>query len=60
MASQIVNLRAGMLLESNLPKTTPCLLGMADGPVWEAQPMVADERIAAKLVRPHAPSLPKR
>ena len=60
MASQIVSLRAGMLLESSLPKSTPCLLGMADGPVWEAQPMVSDERIAAKLVRPHAPSLPKR
>lgn len=60
MASQIVNLRAGMLLESNLPKSTPCLLGMANGPLWEAQPMIADERIAAKLVRPHAASLPKR
>ena len=54
MASDIVNLREGDLLESNLPTTTPCLLGMADGPLWEASPMLSDERIAAKLLRPHA------
>jgi flagellar motor switch protein FliM len=60
LASEILNLQPGQLLESSLPTTTPCLLGMADGPLWEAQPMLADERIAAKLIRPHAPSLPQR
>ncbi|WP_161570860.1 hypothetical protein [Granulicella sibirica] len=60
LASEILNLRAGTLLESDLPTTTPCLLGMSEGPTWEAQPMLSDQRIAAKLVRPHAPSLPQR
>ena len=60
MASDIVNLHEGMLLESNLPTTTPCLLGMADGPLWEAVPELSDERIAARLLRPHTESLPKR
>lgn len=60
MASEVINLRPGALLESGLPTTTPCLLGMATGPTWEALPMLADERIAAKLVRPHAASLPQR
>ena len=59
-ASEILNLRPGYLLESALPTTTPCLLGMSSGPTWEAQPMLSDERIAAKLLRPHAPSLPHR
>ena len=60
MASEILNLRPGHLLESGLPTTTPCLLGMSSGPTWEAQPMLSDERIAAKLLRPHIPSLPHR
>ena len=60
LASEIVNLHEGDLLESHLPTTTPCLLGMADGPLWEAAPMLSDERIAAKLLRPYAESLPKR
>jgi flagellar motor switch protein FliM len=60
LASEILNLRPGQLLESPLPTTTPCLLGMSNGPTWEAQPMLCDERIAAKLLRPHAPSLPQR
>ena len=58
MASDVVNLRTGMLLESNIPTSTPCLLGMPHGPAWEALPMLSDERIAAKLIRPHIPSLP--
>jgi flagellar motor switch protein FliM len=60
LASEILNLQPGHLLESNLPTTTPCLLGMSNGPTWEAQPMLSDERIAAKLIRPHLPSLPQR
>jgi flagellar motor switch protein FliM len=59
MASEILNLRPGMLLESRLPTSTPCLLGMPHGPAWEALPMLSDERIAAKLVRPHVASFPK-
>jgi flagellar motor switch protein FliM len=60
LASEIVSLREGDLLESSLPTSTSCLLGMADGPLWEAVPMLSDERIAAKLLRPQAESLPKR
>jgi flagellar motor switch protein FliM len=57
-ASEIVNLEAGTVLRSSLPRTTPATFALPGGPAWDAVPAVSDGRIAAKLLKPngHAPA----